>query len=171
MSITSILLMDCDYYAQSANNNIVNMKTQILKHFAFVVLIINVMNISACNQASTKTSSESMSASSTEGIIVDLHTALLKNDIVTVKKHIASKSDLNIIEPMGGSTPLISASLFGHAEIAKLLINAGAKLNVQNNDGSTALITAAFFGRTEIVNLLLQSKADKTIKNKYGQTA
>jgi predicted LPLAT superfamily acyltransferase len=72
---------------------------------------------------------------------------------------------------MGGSTPLISASLFGHYEIAKLLINAGAKLNFQNNDGSTALITAAFFGRTEIVKYLLHSKADKTIKNKYGQTA
>ena len=101
----------------------------------------------------------------------DIHTAVLKNDIETVKQHIAAKSDLNEKESFGGSTPLISASLFGRTEIAKLLIDAGAHLNVQNNDGSTALITASFFCRDEIVKMLLAKKADKSIKNKYGQTA
>jgi uncharacterized protein len=150
------------------------MNTKNLKQFASLLFILNAITISACNQATAKINSGSTikESNTTENLsIIDLHTAVLKNDIEVVKKHIASKSDLNVIEPLGGSTPLISASLFGHSEIAKLLINAGAKLNVQNNDGSTALITAAFFGRTDIVNLLLQSKADKTIKNKYGQTA
>ena len=101
----------------------------------------------------------------------DIHTAVLKNDIETVKQHIAAKSDLNEKESFGGSTPLISASLFGRTEIAKLLIDAGAYLNIQNNDGSTALITASFFCRDEIVKMLLAKKADKSIKNKYGQTA
>lgn len=101
----------------------------------------------------------------------DLHTAVLKNDIKTVKEHITAKSDLNIKEAVGGSTPLISACLFGKTEIAKLLINAGANLNIQNNDGSTALITASFFCRPEIVKMLLAKKANKTIKNNYGQTA
>ena len=72
---------------------------------------------------------------------------------------------------MGGSTPLMSAALFGKTEIAKLLIDAGAMLNVQNNEGSTALITAAFFCRPEIVKMLLEKKANKTIKNKYNNTA
>ena len=72
---------------------------------------------------------------------------------------------------MGGSTPLISAALFGKTEIAKILIDAGADLNIQNNDGSTALITAAFFCRLEIVKILLDKGADKTIKNNYNQTA
>lgn len=102
---------------------------------------------------------------------IDLHTAVLKNDIKSVKEHIAAKSDLNIKEAMGGSTPLVSAALFGKTEIAKLLINAGANLNIQNNDGSTALITAAFFCRPEIVKMLLAKKANKTIKNNYNQTA
>lgn len=101
----------------------------------------------------------------------DIHTAVLKNDIETVKQHIAAKSDLNEKESFGGSTPLISASLFGRTEIAKLLIDAGVHLNIQNNDGSTALITASFFCRDEIVKMLLAKKADKSIKNKYGQTA
>ena len=102
---------------------------------------------------------------------VDIHTAVVNGDIKTIKHHIASKSDLNEKEKFGGSTPLISASLFGKTEIAKLLIDAGAKLNIQNNEGSTALITAAFFCKPEIVKMLLAKKADKTIKNKYGNTA
>ncbi len=101
----------------------------------------------------------------------DIHTAIMKNDIATVKQHIAAKSNLNVKESYGGSTPLITASLFGKTEIAKLLINAGADLNAQNNDGSTALITAAFFCRAEIVKMMLAKRANKTIKNKYGQTA
>jgi hypothetical protein len=102
---------------------------------------------------------------------MDIHTAVLKNDIKQVKQLILSKADINVKESMGGSTPLISAAVFGRTEIAKLLINAGAKLNIQNNDGSTALTTASFFCRLEIVKILLHKKADKTIKNKYGQTA
>jgi ankyrin repeat protein len=50
-------------------------------------------------------------------------------------------------------------------------MDAGADLNIQNNDGSTALITAAFFCRPEIVKMLLAKTANKTIRNKYGQTA
>lgn len=100
-----------------------------------------------------------------------IHNAVVKNDIDFVKKYILSKKDLNIKDPFGGSTPLISAALFGRTEIAKLLINAGAKINSQNNEGSTALITAAFFCRTEIVKMLLKKGADKTIKNMYGNNA
>lgn len=102
---------------------------------------------------------------------IDLYTAVLKNDIKALKQHIAAKSDLNVKESFGGSTPLISATLFGKTEIAKLLIDAEANLNLQNNDGSTALITAAFFCRPEIVKRLLAKKAKKSIKNNYGQTA
>ena len=121
-----------------------------------------------------QTELKNSAANSTEKPVspkTDIHTAVLKNDIETVKQHIAAKSDLNEKESFGGSTPLISASLFGRTEIAKLLIDAGAHLNVQNNDGSTALITASFFCRDEIVKMLLAKKADKSIKNKYGQTA
>ena len=50
----------------------------------------------------------------------------MKDNIAAVKQHIAAKSDINEKEKFGGSTPLISASLFGKTEIAKLLIDAGA---------------------------------------------
>jgi len=102
---------------------------------------------------------------------IDIHTAVVTNDIETIKQHIAAKSNINEKDQFGGSSPLISAALFGKTEIAKLLIDAGADLNVQNNDGSTALITAAFFCRPQIVRMLLEKKADKTLKNNYKQTA
>jgi len=88
-----------------------------------------------------------------------------------VKQHIAVGSDLNVKDPFGGSSPLISAAVFGKTEAAKLLLDAGVDINFQNNDGSTALHTAAFFCRPEIIKMLLDKKADKTIKNKFGATA
>jgi hypothetical protein len=129
-----------------------------IKKHSFLVMVIMFFTLSVLAQKN-------------QAPIADLHTAVLTGDIATVKRLIASKSDLNVKETYGGSTPLISAALFGKIEIAKLLIDAGAMLNIQNNEGSTALITAAFFCRPEIVKMLLAKKADKTIKNKYGSTA
>jgi ankyrin repeat protein len=88
-----------------------------------------------------------------------------------VKQHIAAGSNLNEKDPFGGSSPLITASLFGKPEAAKVLIEAGADVNFQNNDGSTALHAGAFFCRPEIVRMLLDNGADKSLKNKFGATA
>ena len=114
----------------------------------------------------------STSASKKEGTPeVDLHTAVVTENAEAVKQHIAAGSDLNEKDPFGGSSPLITAAVFGKTEMARLLLDAGADINFQNNDGSTALISAAFFGRPEIVQMLLEKDADKTIKNKYETTA
>jgi len=148
-------------------------KTMILQtissiiQLSFLVMVFSILALPACGQ-----NDQSKKVSVTQvAPPTDVHTAIMKEDIVAIKQHIAAKSDLNEKEKFGGSTPLISAILFGKTEIAKLLIDAGAKLNIQNNDGSTALMTAAFFCRTEIVKILLAKNADKTIKNKFGNTA
>jgi len=101
---------------------------------------------------------------------VDIHTAVVTDNLTALKQHIAAGSNINEKDPFGGSSPLISAALFGKTEAAKILIDAGADVNFINNDGSTALHTSAFFCRPEIVKMLLDKHADKTIKNRYGST-
>lgn len=125
----------------------------------------------SCKEKNVQAPGNAVSQNKVKPPKIDLHTAVYTNNVDAVKQHIAAGSNLNEKDPLGGSSPLISASLFGKTEIAKLLIDAGADLNVRNNDGSTALLTAAFFGRPDIVQLLLKKGADKTIKNKYGSTA
>jgi peptidoglycan/LPS O-acetylase OafA/YrhL len=108
----------------------------------------------------------------TEKVIpeVGLHEAVIRGDIEAINQHIKAGSDLNAIEPTGGSTALITVSVFGKTEIAKLLIDNGADLNLQNNEGSTALLSAAFFGNVEIVEYLIANGANQQIKNNSGST-
>jgi ankyrin repeat protein len=101
---------------------------------------------------------------------VDIHTAVVSDNLAALKQHIAAGTDINQKDPFGGSSPLISAAVFGKPEAAKILIDAGADINFTNNDGSTPLHTAAFFCRPEIVKMLLDKNADKTIKNRFGST-
>ncbi len=70
-----------------------------------------------------------------------------------------------------GSTPLIIAVLFGKTEAAKELINAGADLDISNNEESTPLHIAALMGRIELVKFLLDKGADKYLRNISGSTA
>ena len=114
--------------------------------------------------------STAITTSSVKPPDIDLHTAVLSDNLDAVKQHIAAKSNLNEKDPFGGSSPLITASLFGKEEAARLLIKAGADVNFQNNDGSTALHTGAFFCRPHIVKMLLENGADKSLKNKFGAT-
>ncbi len=102
---------------------------------------------------------------------MSLHAAAVTGNLEAVKAHISAGSDLNEKETAGGSSPLMSACVFGHTKVAFALINAGANINQTNNDGSTALHTAAFFCQTEIVEALLKAGIDKTIKNNAGSTA
>lgn len=123
------------------------------------------------NSAATSDSTNTGMTASVKAPDIDLHTAVLTDNIDAVKQHITAGSNLNEKDPFGGSSPLITASLFGKVEAAKSLIDAGADVNFQNNDGSTALHTGAFFCRPEIVKMLLENGADKSLKNKFGATA
>jgi len=124
-----------------------------------------------CRQGSAQTQNNSASQAKPEPPKVDIHMAVVTGNMEALKQHIAAGSNLNQKDPIGGSSPLISACLFGKTEMAKMLIDAGADINFQNKDGSTPVHTAAFFCRPEIVKMLLVKGADKTVRNKYGQTA
>jgi uncharacterized protein len=150
------------------------MKTQInnslVSHFK-AALLVALLVLSACNERKASAQKSTSAKSTAKAPEVDIHTAVVTNNMEALKQHIKAGTNLNEKDPFGGSSPLISAALFGKTEAAKILMEAGADINFQNNDGSTALHTAAFFCRPEIVKMLLNKTADKAIKNKYGSTA
>lgn len=102
---------------------------------------------------------------------LDLHAAIYMNNIEAIRQHIKAGSDLNVLEPSRGSTPLITAAALGNNEAIKMLIDAGASINNQNNDGSTALHTAIVFGKTEVAKTLIESGINLNIQNNDGSTA
>jgi ankyrin repeat protein len=79
--------------------------------------------------------------------------------------------DINIVGE-GGRTALISASMYGHSGIVKLLLDKGSDPNLKDSYGRTALMFAASMnGHSGIVKLLFDKGADINIVNIYGQTA
>jgi ankyrin repeat protein len=124
-----------------------------------ITFLTMVLIFASCKE--NKVSAQDKTNTKVETPKIDIQTAVLTDNREVVKQHIQAKSNINEKEKFGGSSPLISAALFGKTEIAKLLIDAGADLNIQNNDGSTALITASFFCRPQIVKMLLGKKQTK----------
>ncbi|MBP7556371.1 MAG: ankyrin repeat domain-containing protein [Chitinophagaceae bacterium] len=150
------------------------MKTQINNWRRLTIAFTVLTFLAVLNACKEKKESSPDTAKSTEAVKqpeVDIQTAVITEDTASIKQYVAAGAGLNAKDPIGGSSPLISACLFGKTEIARMLIDAGADLNLQNNEGSTALHTAAFFCYPEIVKMLLQKGADKTVKNNYGKTA
>ena len=119
------------------------------------------------NSAPT-TASESAPVSAPDTSLTD---AAVAGNVEAVRQHIAAGTDLNERNPEGGSTALIAAASFGQNETASLLIEAGADLEVKNNEGSTALHAAAFLCREKIVKALLAKGADRNARNNAGSTA
>ncbi len=66
---------------------------------------------------------------------------------------------------------LKSAIVAGKKEIAKLLIEKQADLNLQNISGYTALMLAIENGANEIAILLIEAQADLNLQSSYGSTA
>lgn len=133
-----------------------------------ILMLITVLALTSCQE--NNASAQQGRSTTVKVPAVDIHTAVATGKLDLVKQHIQAGTDINQKDPMGGSSPLITAALYDQREIASYLIKAGANKNFQNNDGSTALHVAAFFCKPEMVKMLLAAGADKQIKNKYGDT-
>ena len=59
----------------------------------------------------------------------------------------------------------------GHDRIVKLLLDNGAKINMQDRDGRCALMTASQAGKSEMVKILLEYKADVDMQDDNGWSA
>jgi ankyrin repeat protein len=77
------------------------------------------------------------------------------------------------IVEFGGWTPLLMAVPFGPPNVVRTLIDAGAKVNVQDYRGFSPLMLAAATDRAnpETVRLLLDHNADAEPKTRAGETA
>jgi len=102
---------------------------------------------------------------------IDLHTAVVTDNLEVIRQHIRAGSDLNVPESTRGSSPLITAAAIGRTEATEVLIEGGADINYKNEDGSTALHTAIAFGKTEVAIILIDSGIDLNIKNNDESTA
>ncbi len=69
-----------------------------------------------------------------------------------------------------GSTPLMTATVFGFVDIVKILIKNGADLNAKNRNKETALHIAASWGKLEICKELLKAGADINSKEEWERT-
>merc|ERR1712226_125880 len=80
--------------------------------------------------------------------------------------------DVNIRASQHGQTALMLAVSHGRLDMVKLLVDAGADLNIRDEDGSTALMCAAEHGYMEMVKYLMaHPDADLTAKDNDGLTA
>lgn len=142
-----------------------------LVYFSFMLLL----TLSSCSQAESNKGSSAdnqpVMTAKAEVPDMDMQTAIITGNLEAVKQHIEAGTPINTKDQLSGSTPLITSVTFGNKAIAEALIDAGADLNLRNNDGATALHAAAFFCRIEIVQLLIDAKADKNLKNNFGATA
>ena len=75
-------------------------------------------------------------------------------------------------DPESGFSALHYCAQYGNVEMAKLLIDNGASVNLKDNYGNTALFKAVFFsdGKTDIIKLLIGAGADPDEENNSGMT-
>ncbi len=65
---------------------------------------------------------------------------------------------------------IIQSNREGHFEIAKLLIEAGCDVNMEDNTGQTAIFYAAREGRVDMCDLLVSTGASVNKQDKRKQT-
>lgn len=100
-----------------------------------------------------------------------LHNLILDSNIEKFKIMLElNLADVNSVDKYK-NTPLIIAIDRGKLEFVKLLIDAGAKINIQNIYGNTALHKACMGYKLDIVKILVDAGVDLNIINANGDTA
>lgn len=97
-----------------------------------------------------------------------LHQAAIANQPAIVRLLLAQNLDINAIDSLYGYTPLHEAARKGHAEVATILIEAGAKLNARDRNGATALHAAIGNSQLDVARALLAGGADINARDHDG---
>ncbi|KKA31196.1 hypothetical protein TD95_000793 [Thielaviopsis punctulata] len=103
-----------------------------------------------------------------------LNMAASNGDLERVKRLVTGKAkdliDVNAFDE-DGTPPLIYAACFGHENVVQALIDAGAKVNIQDCNQWTALMWAMTNRHKGIAKILLDSGAEPQQKTSSGRTA
>ena len=91
----------------------------------------------------------------------------IRNDDLSSLNALLKNGDVNV-KDQRGATPLMYAVAFGNAEQIKMLLDAGAKVDVKNAFNATALIWAA--GDPVKSKMLVEHGADVNVKSQQGRT-
>jgi hypothetical protein len=129
-----------------------------------IIVLIALCGGENANVTENNESVETTVSLSVEEPTIDLITAVIDDDLETVNQHIAYGSDLNVQDGTFSNTPLNFAGIYGLTDIANALIDAGADLNLINDDNFTPLCNAAAWGHTSVVTILLDAGADLSAK-------
>lgn len=92
--------------------------------------------------------------------VTGLHIAATNNFEEIARLFIAANADLNIVEDRYKRTPLISACLRNATEVALMLIENKAKVDITDKDQNRALATATELSNVELVRALIEGGAN-----------
>jgi ankyrin repeat protein len=73
-------------------------------------------------------------------------------------------------KPEAGFTALMVAAMSNNAEVAKLLLDRGAKVNAKTAAGTTALLAGANRGSAKLIRMLLDKGAEVNVADPQGHT-
>ena len=82
---------------------------------------------------------------------------------------LTKKVSIDYVSPEG--TALMAACYKNELEIARMILEHGANVNLQSGDGTTALIFSVLNRNAEMVKLLLKHGANKDLQDAAGNTA
>lgn len=100
-----------------------------------------------------------------------LMSAVTNNDVNGVRFFSKAGRALINQKNFGGATALHMASREGNFEIAKILVDSGADVNLLDNEGWTPLMRASLAANKNIVDLLLLKGAQANAINSVGESA
>ncbi len=92
-----------------------------------------------------------------------------ENRVAATNKLLKNGEDINA-QDNGGWSPLHFAAQEGDFEIAEILINSGANINLKDINGNTPLWVATMnsYHGGKVIHLLLEKGADPTQPNAHG---
>lgn len=101
-----------------------------------------------------------------------LHTCAIGGNVETAKKLIDAGANFDLYEssPNFQHTPLLEACSHKQYEVMKVLISAGANVNLPNEQGETVLFDTVRDGNADLVKIIIDANAELDLYNKFNQT-